>query len=162
MKGTLIFPILFSVLSCAPSSRDLLKLESRIDSLQKQLDKSYTPGFGEIMSGIQVHHAKLWYAGVNENWKLAEFEIHEIQEGLDDIINFNADRPESSAITMINPAIDSISTAITTMNLTQFRNSFTLLTNSCNDCHKATNHEFNVVTIPVAQPVVNQDFKPRR
>ncbi|HLF35315.1 MAG TPA: hypothetical protein VI583_13815 [Cyclobacteriaceae bacterium] len=162
MKGTLIFPILFSVLSCAPSSRDLLKLESRIDSLQKQLDKSYTPGFGEIMSGIQVHHAKLWFAGINENWELAEFEIHEIDEGLEDIMNFNIDRPESKVIPMINPALDSVRVAIKNMNPGQFKNGYILLTNTCNECHKATNHQFNIVTVPKNLPVVNQDFNPVR
>ena len=35
------------------------------------------PGFEEFMSNIQAHHAKLWFAGQNHNWKLADFEIHE-------------------------------------------------------------------------------------
>ena len=111
------------------------------------------------MSGIQMHHAKLWFAGINENWKLAEFEIHEIQEGLDEINQFNDDRPESKAIPMINPSVDSVSTAINKMNVLEFKNSYLLLTNTCNECHKATNHEFNVVTIPMNLPVTNQDFK---
>jgi len=46
---------------------------------------SYKPGFGEFMGGIQVHHEKLWFAGTNQNWKLAGFEIHEIKESMDDI-----------------------------------------------------------------------------
>ena len=32
------------------------------------------------MGGIQTHHAKLWFAGLNNNWKLAEYEIDEIKE----------------------------------------------------------------------------------
>ncbi len=74
------------------------------------------------MSNIQLHHAKLWFAGINRNWELAQFEIHEIQEALEDISNFNADRPETKAITMINPAIDSLSTAISKKDLDLFKN----------------------------------------
>ena len=77
-------------------------LQSQIDSLQSQLKNSYAPGFGEFMSGIQVHHEKLWFAGINQNWKLADFEIHEIMEALDDIQNVNTDRPEVKSIKMIN------------------------------------------------------------
>ena len=94
------------------------------------------------MSGIQMHHAKLWFAGQNENWPLADFEIHEILEALEDIQKFCVDRPESKSIGMINPAIDSISYAIQQKNLQLFKNSFTLLTNTCNNCHKATEHGF--------------------
>ena len=32
------------------------------------------------MGGIQTHHAKLWFAGINDNWKLAQYEIDEFKE----------------------------------------------------------------------------------
>lgn len=43
------------------------------------------------MNGIQSHHAKGWYAGKNQNWKLANFEVEEIIELIDDIQKFRAD-----------------------------------------------------------------------
>ncbi|HSU28391.1 MAG TPA: hypothetical protein VLJ68_08415, partial [Chitinophagaceae bacterium] len=150
--------ILFS--ACNQSNGNAKKLQAQIDSLKRKLDDTYKPGFGEMMSSIQTHHAKLWFAGINSNWKLADFEIHEIQESLADIQKFNTERTEVKTIGMINPAIDSVSKAILQQNLQQFTNSYMLLTNTCNSCHKATEHEFNVVTIPSALPVVNQDFKP--
>ena len=91
---------------------------------------------------------------------LADFEVHEIQESLEDIQKFCSDRPEIKAIGMINPAMDSVSNAIQQKNPQLFKSSFILLTNTCNNCHKATEHAFNVVTIPTNLPVVNQDFKP--
>lgn len=39
------------------------------------------------MSGIQVHHAKLWFAGEAGNWGLSDFETKEIRETIDDIRN---------------------------------------------------------------------------
>jgi hypothetical protein len=60
---------------------------------------------------------------------------------------------------MIQPAIDSINNAIAQKSSTLFKNNFVLLTNTCNNCHRATNHAFNVVKIPDAPPFSNQDFK---
>lgn len=137
-------------------------MQATIDSLQKQLNETYKPGFGEFMSGIQTHHAKLWFAGQDQNWPLADFEVHEIQESLDAIQKYCSDRPEVKAIGMINPPIDSVINAIRQKNTELFRSSFMLLTNTCNNCHKATEHGFNVVTVPTSLPVVNQDFKPAK
>jgi hypothetical protein len=148
------------IISCNQQDDKIEKMQATIDSLQKQLNGTYKPGFGEFMSGIQTHHAKLWFAGQNQNWPLADFEVHEIQEALEDVQQFCTDRPEIKAIGMINPAIDSINNAIQQKSSALFRSSFILLTNTCNKCHQATDHGFNVVTIPTNLPVVNQDFKP--
>ena len=146
--------------ACNPQADKTQQLQIQIDSLKSRLDNSYQPGFGEFMSSIQLHHAKLWFAGINNNWELADFEIHEIRESLDDIQQFNTDRLEAKTIGMISPAIDSVSNAIKQKNQLLFKSCFTLLTNTCNNCHKATKHEFNVVTIPAIPPISNQSFKP--
>jgi hypothetical protein len=134
-------------------------LQTRIDSLEKKIAAAYKPGFGEFMSGIQVHHAKLWFAGQNKNWKLADFEIHEIMETIADIQQYETERKESQMIGMVDPAIDSVSYAIKQKNAALFNSSYTLLTNTCNNCHHAANFEFNVVKIPESQSFSNQDFK---
>ncbi len=159
MKFLILITILFILSACNQQSSQVKALEEKIDSLQKKSDESYKPGFGEFMSGIQTHHAKLWFAGQNQNWPLADFEVHEIQESLDDIKIFCSDRPEVKSIEMINVPIDSINYAIQQKNTQLFISSFILLTNTCNNCHKETEHAFNVVTIPTNLPVVNQDFK---
>ena len=146
--------------ACNRPESNVQQLQTTVDLLQKELNNSYKPGFGEFMSSIQVHHAKLWFAGINKNWKLADFEIHEIQESLEDIQKFNNDRPESKVIGMINPAMDSVSNAIRQQSEHAFKSSFVFLTNTCNNCHKTTKHEFNVVTIPANPPISNQSFKP--
>ena len=135
------------------------KLESRIDSLEKKLDNTYKPGFGEFMSSIQIHHNKLWFAGTNENWPLADFEIHEIIETVDAIKKYEPEREESKSIPMIEPALDTVNAAIQNKNLQQFKNSFVLLTNTCNNCHRSVNFSFNEVKIPDNPPFSNQVFK---
>jgi len=132
----------------------------QIDSLQKKLNDTYKPGLGEFMSGIQVHHAKLWFAGAAGNWALADFEIKEIGEAIDDINTYCTDRPEVASLPVIKPALDSLDAAIKNQNIPQFKSSFLLLTTACNTCHRATHHEFNVIQIPATPPFSNQVFKP--
>lgn len=84
------------------------ELQNQIDNLKRELSETYKPGFGEFMGAIQIHHAKLWFAGTNENWKLAEFEIKEIRENLEGIQKYFSDRKESKSIGMINLPMESL------------------------------------------------------
>ncbi len=149
----------FLFFSCNNDSSGIKKLQSRIDSLEQIVNNSYKPGFGEFMSAIQVHHAKLWFAGINENWDLADFEIHEIMENIDDIKKYETDRSESNSISMIEPALDTVNAAIRKKDIARFKNSFVLLTNTCNTCHQDVNYSFNDVKIPDSPPFSNQVFK---
>lgn len=142
--------------ACQQQIHNTQYLQSQIDSLQAN---AYKPGLGEFMSSIQVHHNKLWFAGQNENWKLADFEMNEIKESLDDIKKYCTDRPETNSITMIDQPLQNLSQAIRQQNITEFKNSYILLTSTCNSCHQATKHEFNVITTPTTPPFTNQNFK---
>jgi hypothetical protein len=159
MKKYILALLAIGVIACKKPENNRQILLNRIDSLEKKLADSYKPGFGEFMSGIQAHHSKLWFAGQEQNWKLADFEVHEIMEALDDIKKYETGRKESGMITMINPALDSINKSIQQKDPVLFRKSFLYLTNSCNSCHRAANFEFNVVRIPDASPFTNQDFR---
>lgn len=131
-------------------------LQGQVDSLR---DNSYRPGLGEFMMQIQVHHAKVWFAGDAGNWELANFEMAEIKETMDGIRQYCTDRPEVKLLKLIDPAIDSVNAAITQKNIAQFKSSYLLLTNTCNDCHSATQHAFNVIKVPDTPPYSNQVFK---
>lgn len=155
----LLVIITFGICACNQSSETKKKLQAKIDSLEKKLANAYKPGFGEFMSNIQVHHVKLWFAGQSQNWKLADFEIHEITETLDAIQQFQTEREESKKTEMLRPALDSVNNAIQQQNPALFKSSYSLLTNTCNNCHRATNFEFNVVKIPDTPPFSNQSFE---
>jgi hypothetical protein len=159
VKQILVMITATGLLACHQHARDIQSMQQRIDSLQTEVADTYKPGFGEFMSNVQAHHAKLWFAGQNENWKLADFELHEILETVTNIQKYETERDESKLIGMIYPALDSVNAAIQQKDLSHFNNSFTLLTNTCNACHHAANFEFNVVKIPDAQMFSNQSFK---
>lgn len=159
MKYALFFFLLLFIYSCSNKSEDTETLQAKIDSLQNKLDNAYTPGFGEFMSNVQAHHIKLWYAGKYQNWRLADFEVHEIMESIDDIRNYQQERPESKEIDMIDSALDSVNIAIQKQDTLLFQKHYTELTNTCNECHQLVHFDFNVVKIPDSQPFSNQSFK---
>ena len=150
----------FVMIACNQSADQ--RLQAKVDSLQAKLDDTYKPGLGEFMMGIQEHHAKLWFAGINKNWQLADFEVHEIGETLDDVKKYCTDRPEIKSLGIIDPAVNAIKAAISKQDADKFKAGFIELTNGCNSCHKDNQHGFNILTIPTAPPVTNQDFKPAK
>lgn len=159
MKYILITILVFGLFACNQGKDNAQVLQNRIDTLEQKLANTYKPGLGEFMSGIQTHHSKLWFAGQNQNWKLADFEIHEIMEAIEDIQKYQTERKESQMISVINPALDSVKVAIDQKDPALFKSSYTLLTSSCNNCHREAHFEFNVVKIPDTQSFSNQDFK---
>ncbi len=161
MKQLFLIVLVLGLYSCNNHPNKMAVLQSRIDSLETRLSEVYKPGFGEMMNSIQSHHLKLWYAEKNRNWKLAEFEIKELNEVVENIEKFQSNRKETELISMMNPALDSLTIAIRQQNEDLFIKSYTGLTNSCNSCHKLTEFEFNIVRIPIGEPPFpNQSFKP--
>ncbi|HET8574231.1 MAG TPA: hypothetical protein VFL76_10205 [Edaphocola sp.] len=160
MKQIVFVLLITTLFACNNQQADKeQRLQFEIDSLQSKLNNGYKPGFGEFMSGIQVHHEKLWFAGINQNWALANFEINEIKESLDDIKKYCTDRPEAKSIDMIDGPLENVSNAIRKKNEADFKSNYIILTNTCNSCHQATQHGFNVITIPTTPPFSNQIFK---
>jgi hypothetical protein len=163
MKQLLLFLFVILLAACNQQTASVTNAHHfAIDSLSaqlKELKEKYKPGLGEIMASIQMHHAKLWFSGINDNWKLAEYEVKELKERIEQAKNIETDRPEMKDIPIIYAALDSITIAVINKNQNAFKSTYSLLTNTCNTCHKAVNFEFNVVTIPTTLPVSNQDFK---
>ena len=113
------------------------------------------------MSSIQLQHAKLWFAGINQNWGLSEFEIGELKEIFTTSQRIETDGLEVKTIPMIYPPLDSLEVSIKSKNLSEFEQSNKLLTKTCNNCHADNNFGFNVITVPINPPVTNQEFKPK-
>lgn len=160
MKIYFVLPaVVCLMISCKQPDESTAVLQSRIDSLEKKLANTYKPGFGEFMSSIQVHHAKLWFAGKDQNWQLADFEMHEIGEAIDAIQQYQTEREESKKVGMLKPSLDAVKDAIDKKDPVLFNSSYLLLTSSCNNCHKAVDFGFNVVKVPDTPPFSNQAFK---
>lgn len=158
MKHLFLILLTFTLFACSPQTAEIEILQNRIDSLETKLADTYKPGLGDFMSGIQIHHSKLWFAGQNQNWELADFEIHEIEEAFEDIEEYHKGRKEIEQIDMIKPALESLDAAIDQRDPIAFNTGFNILTNTCNACHQVAEHGFVVVKIPDTQLFSNQDF----
>ena len=124
----------------------------------------YEPGLGEFMTAIQLRHAKLWFAGKNNNWDLAAYEIDEIKEGLADAARLHSTFdgvPVAEMIkTIIDPRIERLEKAIDGKSSTQFVAAFDELTNGCNSCHAGASKPFIHIQRPSEPPLTNQNFAP--
>jgi hypothetical protein len=141
-------------------------LEAKIAALEKQVNQ-VQPGVGEIMGVIQQHHAKLFYAGTRENWPLAEYELNEIQENLDEIVQLypgkfkEAQVPLSELIpTMTKAIIAGVQQAIQQKNEKSFVQSYEALSKSCSSCHTAANDPFIKIQTPAPGMFSDQNFEP--
>lgn len=158
MRFLFICILFIFMVACNHQEIRVASLEKQIDSLSKRIDSAYAPGLGEFMVSIQLHHSKLWFAGKNGNWELANFELGEIRESLDDINHYNKDRPEIKNLPMIYSPLDSLKSAVTNKDPAAFKRNYIFLTNTCNSCHLSTNHGFNKIKIPDTPPVTDQLF----
>ena len=126
----------------------------------------YTPGLGEIMTQVQMRHAKLWLAGQNSNWPLAAYEIDELEEAFADAMEFHPTHKSSPvALTelipgMTDPPLQALRSAVAGRDGAAFTQAFDALTAACNACHQTTEFGYNVVTRPSGNPFTNQNFAP--
>ena len=128
----------------------------------------YVPGMGEIMGATQMRHSKLWFAGNAGNWPLADYELGEIREGLDDAVLYHPVFKEGIPVSKIlerftASPLKALEKAIGEKNKNDFRKAFDSLTDACNGCHHAANRSYIVIRRPIVSPYTNLDFsvKPR-
>jgi len=165
MKFSFLLIAILFLIGCQNDRTTLNTLQSEInylniknDSLEKEI-KNIKPGLGDLMMGIQIHHNKLYFAGMAANWPLAQFEHDEIMETLKQAELIEKDRSEVQLFkAMIYPQLDSIQLAIKLKNGGRFTSSFSSLTSACNNCHTNTKYSFNRIVIPEHPPYSNQEF----
>ncbi len=135
---------------------------TNVEQRLKQLEAA-APSPGLFMSAIQLHFAKLYFAGEARNWDLARFERGEILEHLDVVA---ALRPEEGAVSVTgimdafkNTQLVAIKDAIEMKDRGLFRDAYRESIIMCNTCHQATGRPFITITIPTNPPVSNQRWE---
>jgi hypothetical protein len=128
--------------------------------------ESYEPGLGAFMTATQLRHAKLWFAGKQNNWDLAAYEIDEIKEGLEDAARLHPSFdgvPVAEMIkTIIDPRIAGLEKAVRAKSSAKFIVAFDELTSGCNRCHAGANKPFIRIQRPTESPLTNQNFAPEK
>ena len=138
---------------------DSLALARRsVDSL-----RAFTPGLGEYMSTIQLHITKLWFAGHALNWKLASYELGELDETMEAAGALHA-RKKSVDITGVLESVRQtqlplLERSISQNDLHAFENAYGQTLAACNGCHRPAGYEFIHIITPTHEPVTNQQWK---
>jgi hypothetical protein len=126
----------------------------------------YVPGLGEFMTATQLRHAKLWFAGKENNWDLAAYEIDEIAEGLDAAEKLFPNHDGVPVADMIkaniDPAVEELRKAVGAKSSTKFAAAFDKLTGACNACHTGANKPFIRIQRPTSSPSSNHYFARRK
>src|SRR5690554_4603848 len=105
------------------NSDELKEALNRIDALEERLEDVHTPGWGETMRGsTQIHHSNLWFAGIAENWDLAEHMVEELEEGFQKLEKWYPEDERTAYFPIINDAIKKMDEAIAKNNQEAFRN----------------------------------------
>lgn len=166
MKATLApFVVVLLLAGCNPpgapdSNADIARLRAQVEALearQKELSKNTAPKaeLGQQMLLLQLRHGRLWAAGRDQDWLLAQFQLAELNEALDDVVEQNGDaaalQPQQLSVVLpaiMKPAIAQMRTAIDDHNLGEFEKAYDGLSNACSSCHQAAGHGFLVIQRP--------------
>jgi hypothetical protein len=127
-----------------------------------EMEQRYRPGLHTLMQQVQVRHAQLWFAGEAGNTALAEYQVHELEELLEDIAELHPeydDMPIAQLLKqMLVPAVEHVDLAI--RGAQDFATAFDRLTLQCNACHAATDRGAIVIQRPRTPPLDNLRYAP--
>ncbi len=150
--GILVAIFAITLVSCQSNN----ELEDRVDELTKKIESletanenKFKPGLGTLMNAIQTHHLKLWKAGINENWELANFELHELEERFVDVEIYHVNSSNIKSVKMIYPQLEELEEVVKEKNKIAFIKEYELLTATCNSCHQINEHPFIKIAVPI-------------
>jgi hypothetical protein len=149
------------VLSIAAAILPALAQDTVPDAMRPAaVGDTFVPSLGEIMGGTQLRHFKLWYAGQQENWELASYELGQIEDSFFNAARLYRNIPVEK-INMIDKPLAALDSAVKAKDGKRFAAAFKDLTTTCNGCHQAAHVGFIMMQIPTSSPFSNQSFTPK-
>lgn len=174
MKDLIVYGLIaVSLILGIAAFMKISQLNSNIDSLRKSLEsKQDAKEVAEepeeeyevaiAMNHFQRHANKLWFAGVNENWELAHFYAHELEESMEELeerkVVDDGINVSKMVATMGIPHLEGVEKSIDAGQVVEFKSAYQTLIKGCNDCHAAVNYDFLEITIPTAPVYTNQQY----
>jgi hypothetical protein len=133
--------------------------KAEIAALKKELAElkksAYHPELGEQMLTLQIRHARLWFAGQAQNWVLAAFELQEIKEAFDAVVEQNPEHAifQPQRLADILPAMTkapmlALRDAIDHGSKAEFEKTYDALSAACTGCHRTAGVDFLVIERP--------------
>ena len=115
-----------------------------------------------LMLRLQIHMDKLFWAGKAQNWPLAAFYVHELNETLETISKAGVVKNGMNVSALANPMLGGALTGVEAAVKAKagFEAAYGATVQSCNGCHAATKHGFIRIKIPARPIFDNQVFTP--
>lgn len=181
MKNGIIFGLIaLALILCFAAFMRISQLNANIESLRSSLDEqtaTYSDTHHEeeedgheddhyevalVMTHFQRHANKLWFAGENENWELAHFYTHELEESMEELeekkVVDDGINVSKMVGTMGIPPLEGLEEAIDAKDTDKFKEAYNLLVQGCNKCHTAANYPFIEITTPTTPAFSNQKY----
>jgi len=116
------------------------------------------------MGRIQAYADKLYFSGRNENWPLAAFYLHEMEEQAEEIVEAKVEEDgiDVSKLTegFLLTHIEALEKHVKAGQVEPFLKEYDVLVGRCNACHEATKHGFLKILTPTRSMFQNQDYAP--
>lgn len=157
---SLLLPtLLLGACRAGDSGTELAALRAEVEQLKSRPAAAATaapaPELGQQMLELQIRHARLWQAGEARNWMLTQFQLAELRESLDGVVELNGDhaavQPNRLAEVLpaiMDPALKQMQGAIDAQDGPGFDAAYDAVSKACTDCHAASDHGFLVIQRP--------------
>jgi hypothetical protein len=159
LPACLLSIVLLPGCNAGSDAAELAALKAQVAQLREQRPAApaaaLAPELGQQMLELQIRHARLWQAGEARNWMLTQFQLAELRESLEGVVELNGDhaalQPRRLAEVlpeMMDPALAQLQTAVDDADGPAFDAAFDQLSASCTGCHASADHGFLVIQRP--------------
>ena len=166
IAGAALATLAWAAPATTNTDAEIATLRKEIAELKKS---AYHPELGEQMLTLQIRHARLWFAGKAQNWTLAAFELQEIKEAFEAVVEQNPDHAifQPQRLADILPAmtkapITALRDAIDHGNKAEFEKAYDSLSAACTGCHQAAGNDFLIIQRPTAPILDNLRTAPAK
>ena len=116
--------------------------QERIEIIEKQFR-----GFDKAMMETGYRYQELYWAGKDENWEYADYQLEKIRITIENGLQRRPKRAKSAEHFLTN-VLPEMQKAIEGKDTTVFNKNFQMLTGNCNSCHAMERVPFFTVKIP--------------
>ena len=115
------------------------------------------------MGSLQLYFGKAWFAGEAENWELAHFYVHEMEEFMEGIVEGEVIHDGKNISQLMKDMswaqLEALEASTESKDKLVFESAYTTMVNSCNSCHAVTKHPFIKIKKPTRPAFDNQIFE---
>jgi hypothetical protein len=117
-------------------------VDERVDAVARHVG-----GFSVTMREVGYRHNELYFAGLEENWALADYHLEHIEEAVEDGVERRPARAASARFFM-EQDLPAMAEALEAGDSERFLEGYRQLTRACNVCHQREDMGFLEVRIP--------------